>query len=58
MAEVEDRPAMCSKLKQTVWKTALFGDDEVLREFSRAGNLVYQKFINAVMLDNALGLSK
>jgi hypothetical protein len=40
-------------------ETPLFGgDDEVLREFSRAGNLVCPKLINAVMLYNAPGLSK
>jgi hypothetical protein len=39
-------------------ETPLLGDDEVLRKFSRAGNLVCQTFINAVMLYNAPGLSK
>jgi len=39
-------------------ETPLFGDDEVLKEFSRVGDLVCQKFINAVMLCNAPGLSK
>jgi hypothetical protein len=39
-------------------ETLLFGGDEVLREFSQAGNSVVKDPSNAVMLDNALGLSK
>ena len=39
-------------------ETPLFGDDEVLKEFSRVGDLVCQKFIDGVMLYNAPGLSK
>ena len=39
-------------------ETPLFGGYEVLREFSRPGNLVCQKFINAAILYNAPGLSK
>jgi hypothetical protein len=39
-------------------ETRLFGGAEVLRQFSQAGNRFAKDLANAVMLDNALGLSK
>jgi len=45
-------------IRQTVWKHRFFGGDEVLGSFLRLAIRFVKDLSNAVMLDNALGLSK
>jgi hypothetical protein len=55
---IEQGQGIFPKILQTVWKHRFFGGDEVLGSFLRLAIRFVKDLSNAVMLDNALGLSK